>query len=216
MPTWNELYSKSENRWKEIYPPVGEFLDDYVSDKSSLILDLGCGAGRHLKYLADRGYSCTGLDCAENGLAAAREKFLESNFVPLLVRADMTALPYPDQKFDAVISIHVIFHNIKSLVRLTLEEIQRILRPGGYALLTFNSTYSGRYGHGFKIEEGTYAPDIGRDQGIPHHFSDLADLADLLNGFTVQRILLSETKDENYLSSHWNVIVKNEAMHEEF
>lgn len=211
MPTWNDLFKKDENRWKGIYPPVAEFLSEFGIQKDSLILDLGCGAGRHLKYLVENGYTCTGMDLSENGLTASQECCRQMGRNPILTRADMTALPYSDQEFGVVISVHVIFHNPRQLVKATLSEIYRVLKSGGFALLTFNSTYSGRCGHGIKIEDGTYVPDIGHDRGIPHHFSDLVDLADLMTGFKVQQITLHETMDDDYLSSHWNVIVKKEA-----
>lgn len=210
MPSWNELFRSDEHRWKDVYPPLIDFIKCNLHRDDHNILDLGCGAGRHLKYLAENGYAAFGMDISEYGLEACKSLCVQNELIPLLARADMVALPYASNAFDAVISIHVIFHNPKSLILQTISEIKRVLKPGGRTLLTFNSTYSSRYGTGEKLEEGTYIPDIGRDRGIPHHFSDLADLAGLLTGFKVLSVNLSENVDDDHRSSHWIVAARKE------
>ena len=44
------------------------------SDRSKLILDIGCGTGRHAIELAGRGYGVTGFDLSEGQIRRAREK----------------------------------------------------------------------------------------------------------------------------------------------
>lgn len=214
MPDWNELFRIQENRWKDVYPPVVDLLENFIANNHCRILDLGCGAGRHLKYLVEKGHSAFGMDISTNGLTSAFQLSRQSGFIPFLTQADMISLPYADHTFDAVISIHVIFHNPRALIIRSISEINRVIKPGGYALLTFNSTYSGRCGKGIKIEEDTYSPDVGRDQGIPHHFSSLKDLSELLVDFKVKRIELVECIDHDYKSSHWNVIIQKEECDE--
>jgi len=65
------------------------------------VLDVGCGPGRHVRALADRGISATGVDIAERFLdVAAADAPTGATFV----RADAVALPFVGA-FDAVISL---------------------------------------------------------------------------------------------------------------
>jgi SAM-dependent methyltransferase len=49
------------------------------------------------------------------------------------VQADITALPFPDERFDLVICSHVVEHVPDD--RAAMREMQRVLRPGGVALI---------------------------------------------------------------------------------
>jgi SAM-dependent methyltransferase len=122
------------------------------------------------------------------------------------MQADMSEpLPFPENCFDCVISIHVIFHNPRRLLQSTIDEIHRILKPGAIILVTFNSTYSFRCGKGIELEKDTWIPDVGIDKGIPHHFSTLNDVSDLLKLFKVLAVRLEESTSDGKLSSHWVV-----------
>ena len=95
------------------------------------VLDLGCGAGRHLVYLARQGFEMYGTDIDPHGLARARS-WLEQEGLPAhLAVADMEALPFPDDFFDAVVSMYVIHHNLMDGIRRTVAGVRRALRPRG-------------------------------------------------------------------------------------
>jgi SAM-dependent methyltransferase len=210
MPDWNSLFKEKANRWEDPYEDVVTLADSGYLTAGALILDLGCGAGRHLKFLESRGYKVVGMDLAPNGLHAAKEKLLEGKLAAMLDQADMSLpFPYATGCFDCVISIHVIFHNPKKKIKATLAEMGRVLKPGGFLLVTFNSAFSSRCGKGIKIEDGTWLPDIGVDRGIPHHFSSLKDVADLMDGFKVTGLRLEESIKEGAVSSHWVVTAQN-------
>ncbi|MEN6410935.1 MAG: class I SAM-dependent methyltransferase [Anaerolineaceae bacterium] len=208
MPEWNELYKKEENRWVEPHERVVEAAETLPA--GARILDLGCGAGRHLAYLAKQGFNVVGTDIAPRGLSYSRQK-LEALGAPVcLTRSDMTAIPHADGVFDAVISIHVIFHNPLAGMRRTIAEIYRVLKPGGMAWITLQSKRSYRYGKGELLEPDTYLPDLGEDRDIPHHFSDLEELGRELRAFQIQKVLHDEHPSEDAsggMSCHWEVMV---------
>jgi SAM-dependent methyltransferase len=207
MPEWNELFTKEENRWVEPHERVVEVVEYLPA--GARILDLGCGAGRHLAYLAKQGFNVVGTDIARRGLSYSRQK-LEALDAPVcLTCSDMTAIPHADEVFDAVISIHVIFHNPMAGLRRSIAEIYRVLKPGGMALITFQSTRSYRYGKGELLEPNTYLPDLGEDRGIPHHYSDLEELGRELRAFHVQKVLHDahpSGEPSGGMSCHWEVI----------
>jgi SAM-dependent methyltransferase len=211
MPEWNSLFTEKANRWEDPYEDVVHLADSGDINQKELILDLGCGAGRHLRFLESRRFRTVGLDIAQNGLLASKEVLTNNKLAVRVMQADMAApLPFPDGCFDCVISVHVIFHNTRKKIQNTLDEVKRVLKPGGILLVTFNSTYSSRCGKGIKLEESTWLPDIGIDRGIPHHFSSLRDVVEVMDGFKTTNIHLQESIKDGAVSSHWVVTAQKD------
>jgi ubiquinone/menaquinone biosynthesis C-methylase UbiE len=108
------------------------------------VLDLGCGYGRVAKYvLPRRAYGrYIGLDRSSVMLRVFAERYRarpEEQKTPLtLVRGEIDALPFPDGSIDAVVTSAVWIHNPKALVRRSVAEVRRVLKPGG-KLLVFSS-----------------------------------------------------------------------------
>ncbi|MCC6696493.1 MAG: class I SAM-dependent methyltransferase [Candidatus Hydrogenedentes bacterium] len=97
--------------------------------RSDVVLDLGCGAGRHLVHLFEHAGMCVGLDYSPALLRRAREILPEHVG---LVRADMRAVPLANA-FTAVTSFFTSFgyfldpeENLR-----VVQEVARVLRPGG-------------------------------------------------------------------------------------
>ncbi len=99
------------------------------------VLDLGCGAGRHLVELDRLGYRATGLDLSMPMLEAARSTAAGS----ALVRGDMRQLPFQTSAFGIVTSYFTsfgYFDDEEDDARV-LCEVRRVLQPGGRFLLDF-------------------------------------------------------------------------------
>jgi|YelNatPaOPRAMG01_1025707.scaffolds.fasta_scaffold03231_13 SAM-dependent methyltransferase len=95
------------------------------------VLEAGCGTGYMSKVLAARyGWRMTPLDLGWQGLAYAREYGLQR-----LVQGDIAALPFPDDRFDAVVSLDVIVHFPLGQEDRAMAELSRVLRPGGLLIL---------------------------------------------------------------------------------
>lgn len=107
---------------------VGGYTDRDLLDAHALgkILDVGCGRGRMLSQLNGDKY---GLDPSERAITTAKEEYTDINWVV----GDATNLPFPDNFFDFVYSIEVIEH-VRDSDKM-IEEIWRVLRPGGYAFI---------------------------------------------------------------------------------
>ncbi len=146
------------------------------------ILDLGCGDGLTLAFLAGKGFDVTGIDYSEIGLANARKRLAETGKSAKLIVGDIYApLPFADDAFDAVIAYQVINHNTIRKIRELLREIRRILKPGGlfsvkvadgstYAFTYLDGLFFDEFGSVFKlIEERTFLPVAGHEKGVVHY-----------------------------------------------
>jgi len=106
------------------------------------VLDLGCGFGRHAFEAARRGADVVAVDrsaeelASVNGLFAAMRAAGEvpAGSLTRAVRADLLALPFPDDYFDVVMASEVLEHIPDD--RRALAEIARVVRPGGRVAVT--------------------------------------------------------------------------------
>jgi SAM-dependent methyltransferase len=93
--------------------------------KGNLILDLGCGSGRDLRYFFFQGYKVIGLDYSCSLLELAKDYSKQP-----LVCADFTAVPFKNNTFDAVWALGSLLHVSPNLMPSALLEIRRILKSG--------------------------------------------------------------------------------------
>ena len=103
------------------------------------VLDLACGAGRHTAALRHRGYRTLGVDLSLTLLAVMAERGLPR------VAGDMRRLPFADATFDWVLNFFTSFgyFELERENFLVLEEIVRVLTPGGRFLIdTLNPPYA--------------------------------------------------------------------------
>jgi len=112
------------------------------------VLDVGCGGGRHTFEAYRRGADVTALDTDGAQLAdveAMAEAMRQAGEAGpgaqggsvTTVRADATALPFPDGSFDRVVAAEVLEHLPNDAGALT--EIARVVRPGGTVAVTVPS-----------------------------------------------------------------------------
>jgi ubiquinone/menaquinone biosynthesis C-methylase UbiE len=109
-----------------------------------ILLDFGAGYGRVAQYLLPdmslAGY--VAVDSSHEMLSLFRDRYIrrdEEQRTPLLLlNADIHTVPLKDAAVDAVIVCAVFLHNHKDVVEKSMQEIKRILRPGG-TLLVYSS-----------------------------------------------------------------------------
>jgi ubiquinone/menaquinone biosynthesis C-methylase UbiE len=101
------------------------------------ILDVGTGPGWLLVKLKDLSPALlpTGLDASETMVSKARDHALSAGCGEGIhvVRGNVMDLPFHEHTYDAVVSTGSIHHWKEPLA--CLEEVYRVLRPGGYALM---------------------------------------------------------------------------------
>lgn len=102
--------------------------EDYVRGD---ILEIGCGEGRGVATLLERARSFTAVDKIKEAIDELQKKFPSGKFLSMNL-PPLTSLQ--DNTFDFVVSFQVIEHIEND--SLYLQEIHRVLRPGGTALIT--------------------------------------------------------------------------------
>jgi ubiquinone/menaquinone biosynthesis C-methylase UbiE len=93
------------------------------------ILDCGCGTGYNLPMLRRYGRA-SGIDLTFSGL-----RYAVGRGERAVAQASATYLPFRDQQFDLVTSFDVLYGLPDAAERMALDEMRRVLRPGGHVLI---------------------------------------------------------------------------------
>lgn len=133
---WEKIFS--ERGWG-CYPEVSvvrfiakNFYSFTREDRSKIkILDLGCGTGNHVWYLAREGFRVYGIDGSKTAIKSAKKRLTYEGLKTELMVGDIARLPYGDNFFDAVIDSAAIQHNCLQNIGVIVHEVYRVLKPGG-------------------------------------------------------------------------------------
>ncbi len=102
------------------------------------ILDFGCGCGRVTRYWADKGVEVHGSDLNSKLVAWCRRRLAFATFA---TNALAPPLAYADGRFGFVYALSVFTHLPETLQAAWMEELRRVLRPGGHLLLTTHGAH---------------------------------------------------------------------------
>jgi hypothetical protein len=96
-----------------------------------------------------------------------------------------TQLGAAPRSFIGALSTHAYLHGTSAKIRLGIAELARVLSAGAPAFLTFGSIRDVRYGYGDPLDEHTFAPGEGPEQGVPHAYFDRDAILETLRPFEV-------------------------------
>ena len=145
--TNREYYERPENRLS--FRPDGGLdaaetaLTERFLPSGGSVLDLGCGNGRVALALAVRGYQVEGLDISPSMIEEARAAAATAGIDARFRVGDAVKLPQDENGLDAVVfACNGIGHLTRDGKVACLVELQRVLRPGGAALLSLRTPYA--------------------------------------------------------------------------
>lgn len=105
-----------------------------VADRKSVkILEIGCGTGANLWYLAKELFCSYGVDGSATAIAICRKRMdIEvPGWCGELRVCDVRNLPYSENSFDAVIDVECVYANVIEDAKRIYGEVERVLKPGG-------------------------------------------------------------------------------------
>ncbi|MEZ0232432.1 MAG: class I SAM-dependent methyltransferase [Methylophilaceae bacterium] len=195
-PIWEEVFRSQA--WGK-YP--GEDLIRFVArnfyravDRKSLrILEVGCGPGANLWYLAREGFGFCGVDGSATAIEQAAQRLDAEcpgwrDYGELHV-GDITQLPFSENTFDAVIDNEAISCNTYEASEAIYLEMARVCKQNGKL---FSRTFAeGSWGDGTGEPAGHHAwrcsegPLVGK--GVVR-FSTLEEIPALVKGFTIKSV----------------------------
>lgn len=133
-PVWEDIFAS--NAWGK-YPEtelvrfIARNFYQTIDRKSIKILDLGCGPGANLWYIAREGFSVSGIDGSKTAIKKLRERLSSEGIHADLHIGDIKELQFSDNTFDAVIDCECLYCNTMEFSRKILTDIHRVLKPGG-------------------------------------------------------------------------------------
>ncbi len=133
------------------------FLNGFLQKRSGNILDVGCGTGRLSNFATH------GADISPEMLKIAVSKYPNKTFV----NGSITAMPFEEAFFDVVFSFHLMMHQSADSITTILQEMQRLLKPGGYFVFDFPSAH--RRSLLGQTSTGWHAATSFRISDIRHH-----------------------------------------------
>ena len=109
------------------------------------LLNIGCAHGPDFLPFS-QGFELYGVDFSTEMLNFARKYSQKFNLAVNLSVADVSYLPYSDQTFDWAVSVAT-YHHIKGKKekQAALNELRRVLKPGGEAFITVWNRWQRRF-----------------------------------------------------------------------
>ncbi len=139
---WRMTYEKTpydQLPWFEPGPSVGvrTAVAEGFLPKGGEVLDVGCGAGSNVLFLAERGFRAHGIDLSPGAVAAAHTRAALAHLTVDVQEGDALALPFPDASLDALVD-NGCFHTLPlSRRERYAREVHRVLRAEGSFVLSW-------------------------------------------------------------------------------
>ena len=203
---WDERWQRTEVRGEWSSPePLVEALVPRIRERDlARVLDVGCGIGRHAMFLAAQGFEVVGIDASAAALDEARSRAHAAGLTVEYRAAPFYELPFPDHAFGAVVAWNVIYHGDGSIAQRAIDEIHRVLRPGGLYVGTMLSRRNAGYGKGREVRPHTFVVDDATgDKTHPHFYCDAATLLSLHRGFEVLEL---RDREQSRGAFHWQFL----------
>lgn len=170
-----------------------------VPDRAAArFLEVGCGTGANLWFLAREGFSVTGLEGSPAAAAIARTRLNDECHgwddavrQGAIVEGDMVKLPFEDGVFDALIDSEAVYCNDFAESCAIYRAMYRVAKPGGKLFVRTFATGSWGDGIGESVGHHRWVADAGPLAGKgPSRFTAEDELQELLGPWTIKEINL--------------------------
>lgn len=137
---------------------------DFAAARGLRVLEIGCGLGTDGVQFAKAGADYTGVDLTEAAIDLARGNFAQRGLPGKFKVADAENLNFADNSFDIVYS-HGVLHHTPDIAG-AVREINRVLKPGGRAIVMLYHRGSYNYRIGIRVLRRAGAGLLRSESGI--------------------------------------------------
>jgi SAM-dependent methyltransferase len=220
-----------EDRWRSIYK-LRQYETHYPFDEvvsfvfrycpkdrppdSIKILDLGCGLGNNLRFLASAGFAATGIDISEEAVSRCKQMLQLHNYKADVLCCSCAELPFSDAYFDMVVDRGTFTVLPDGTFETAFAEVRRVLRPAGHFLFTPYSDVHSSNGLLDSLSDGLVLPITGgslivRDRGV--RFLSVNEVRSLFrNGWVLKSVYLKQLTEMlepmRLVDAWWNVVAE--------
>lgn len=141
---WNQFYENHGRFYLLPHPSLTEFMEQCRRRGIQKVLDLGCGSGRHLIKLAEEGFKVAGVDFSPSAAQLAEKWLHQKGYEGDIIvgNFDDKMQDFPDKSFGGIIAVNSLEYGNKEELEQNLEQIKKILRPGGIFMMVYRSKES--------------------------------------------------------------------------
>lgn len=171
---WNRIYREhplEELPW-ELGRPRKVLVDVIESDKvkPGKALDICCGAGTNTVYMAQKGFSVTGLDISSQAIKYAKQKAREARVKIRFIVGNALDFPFDDEEFDFVFDMGCFHHIMVEDRERFIKGVCRILNRdrGQYLLVCFSDRNGPAWNHFTKEQLIKLFSDRFNFQSVTH------------------------------------------------
>ncbi|KOG22577.1 MULTISPECIES: class I SAM-dependent methyltransferase [Streptomyces] len=185
---WQNTYAAHPGMYGEKpSAPAVHAADVFRAAGARDVLELGAGHGRDALHFAAQGFTVQATDFSPVGLqqlqAAARARGLDQR-VSTAVHDVREPLPLPDASVDAVFAHMLLCMALSTKeIQALVDDVARVLRPGGTFVYTVRHTGDAHYGAGI-----AHGDDIWEHGGFAVHFFSRTLVDALADGWTLNEV----------------------------
>lgn len=125
---WLKFHDFSDEVIAEIAKEYFDIVNNSIVNKTTYVLDIGCGTGRWTKYMTEKAGFIEAID-PSNAIFAA-DKLLGNTENVRLTKASIETIPFEDETFDFAMSIGVL-HHIPDTQQAMKDCVKKV-KKGGY------------------------------------------------------------------------------------
>jgi SAM-dependent methyltransferase len=177
------------------------------------ILDVGTGAGRHALFLAGEGFACSACDLSREGLKEVGRAAADRGYAIDTQQCSADNLKvYASDSFDGVLCFGVLYYLTHAQIGAAMQEMHRVLKPGGRLLVVTRSDQDDRLRGARKVAPFTYALEAidkaapsDVEAGLPLVFLPADEIMRLMAPFEIRDLGRVRVTHNGFSDDDWIV-----------